>query len=104
MQYLIILCNHYGWFEGVLMTFLTLVQVNTPRMLNIKDSNYKLSKNLFNGIGFIWIIMMGLFALYGLLKIDKEILFLLFVLIFIYLILAISDLVLTPDLEYLLCR
>ena len=76
--------------EGVLMTFLTPGTGQYPRMLNIKDSNYKLSKNLFNGIGFIWIIMMGLFALYGLLKIDKEILFLLFVLIFIYLILATS--------------
>ena len=76
--------------EGAFMTFFTPGTGQYPRMLNIRDNNYKLSKYVFNGIGFIWIIILSLFALYGLSKIDKDILFLLFLLIFLYLILASS--------------
>ena len=61
--------------EGAFMTFFTPGTGQYPRMFSIKDNNYELSKNIFNGIGFIWIIMLGLFTLYGLIKIDKDILF-----------------------------
>jgi len=75
--------------EGAIMTFFTPGTGQYPRMLGIKDNN-KLSKNIFNSLGFIWIIILGLFTLYGLFKIDKEILFLLIILIFIYLIITTS--------------
>ena len=76
--------------EGAIMTFLTPGTGQYPRMFSIDDRYYKLSKNLFNSAGFLWIFVFLIFASYGILKIEKEIIFLLFVLIFLYLVLASS--------------
>ena len=76
--------------KGAAMTFFTPGTGQYPRMFMINDKNYKLSKNIFHGAGLIWVIVMGVFTLYGIMKIDKNLLFLFLALIFVYLLLATS--------------
>ncbi len=76
--------------EGAFMTFFTPGTGQYPRMFGIKEINYKLSKIIFHVIGFIWLIVLGIFALYGIIKIDKNFIFLFLFLIFIYFLLASS--------------
>ena len=77
-------------FKGSVMTLFTPGTGQYPRMFNISGKNYKILKFFFHSIGLIWLILMGVFALYGIIKIDKNIFFLFLILIFAYLLLASS--------------
>ena len=72
------------------MTFFTPGTGQYPRMLNITDKNYKISKKFFYSLGLVWLVIIGVFALYGIIKIKKNIFFLFLILFFTYLLLASS--------------
>lgn len=76
--------------EGAAMTFFTPGTGQYPRMLNITDKNYKISKKFFYSLGLVWLAIMGVFALHGIIKINKNIFFLFLILFFTYLLLASS--------------
>lgn len=76
--------------EGAIMTLFTPGTGQYARMFNISEKNYDFSRNIFIGIGLIWIIIMGIFAILGIIKIDKNIFFLIVALIFLYLLVASS--------------
>ena len=72
------------------MTLFTPGTGQYPRMFGINHKDYSLYKNIFNSAGLIWILIMAFFAIYGIIKIDKNIIFLFLILIFAYLLLASS--------------
>ena len=76
--------------EGAIMTLFTPGTGQYPRMLNIKKDNYDIYKNIFNSLGFVWLLLLSFFAIYGLIKMDKNIFYLFIVLIIMYLIIASS--------------
>lgn len=76
--------------EGALMTLLTPGTGQYPRMFSVDDKNYKMSGIILNSIGLIWVFIMGILALYGIIKIDKNIFFIFLILILFYLLLASS--------------
>ena len=71
--------------EGAIMTLFTPGTGQYPRMLNIKKDNYDIYKNIFNSLGFVWLLLLSFFAIYGLIKMDKNIFYLFIVLIIMYL-------------------
>ena len=77
--------------EGAMMTLFTPGTGQYPRMFKINQKYFGISKIIFNSAGFLWIFVLSLFALYGIIKIDKNMFFLFIILIFIYLILASSS-------------
>lgn len=76
--------------EGAIMTLFTPGTGQYSRMFKISGKNYEISKNILLGVGLIWVIIMASFALYGIIKMDKNIFFLIGALIFAYLLLASS--------------
>ena len=55
------------------MTLFTPGTGQYPRMFNIKKENYDIYKNIFNIFGFFWLSLLSFFAIYGLIKMDKNI-------------------------------
>ena len=76
--------------EGALMTFLTPGTGQYPRMLNISEVNYQKSYYLFVIYGMIWILSLWILSVYGFVKIEKNILFIFILVIFVYLTLVSS--------------
>jgi len=76
--------------EGAMMTFFTPGTGQYAKMLNISQNNYKIAETIFNFIGFIWILIMSLLTIFGVVKINKNILFISLTLIFVYLVLVSS--------------
>lgn len=77
--------------EGAMMTLFTPGTGQYPRMFKINEEYRGISKIIFNGAGFFWLFLLCLFALYGIIKINKNILFLFIAMTFIYLLLASSS-------------
>lgn len=76
--------------EGAIMIFITPGTGQYSRMFNIDEKKYQLMNYIFNTIGFIWILIMGIFTIFGFIKINKNIFSLILILFFIYLLIVSS--------------
>ena len=76
--------------EGAFMTLFSPGTGQYPSMFKISKNNYEISKFIFNFLGLFWICVMSFLAIFGAIKMNKNIFFIFLVLIFLYLIIVSS--------------